>query len=86
MVVNGTTWPKLDVAPALYRLRLLNGCNSRFLNLALKMGPSTKQKSAFYQIGAEQGFLPQVVRIQTGFATLLATGVNDASTCSKRPA
>ncbi len=23
----------------------------------------------FYQIGAEQGFLPQVVRIQTGFAT-----------------
>lgn len=36
MVVNGTTWPKLEVAPALYRFRLLNGCNSRVLNLALK--------------------------------------------------
>ena len=36
MVVNGTTWPNLEVAPALYRFRLLNGCNSRFLNLSLK--------------------------------------------------
>jgi FtsP/CotA-like multicopper oxidase with cupredoxin domain len=35
MVVNGVSWPKLEVAPAQYRFRLLNGCNSRFLNLAL---------------------------------------------------
>ena len=35
IVVNGTTWPEFKVAPALYRFRLLNGCNSRFLNLAL---------------------------------------------------
>ena len=34
MVVNGTTWPKFEVAPARYRLRLLNGCNSRTLNLS----------------------------------------------------
>ena len=37
MVVNGVSWPKLEVAPAQYRFRLLNGCNSRFLNLALKV-------------------------------------------------
>lgn len=36
MVVNGVTWPTQEVAPALYRFRLLNGCNSRFLNLPLK--------------------------------------------------
>ncbi len=36
MVVNGVTWPTQEVAPALYRIRLLNGCNSRFLNLSLK--------------------------------------------------
>ena len=36
MVVNGVTWPKLEVAPALYRFRLLNGTNSRFLNLSIK--------------------------------------------------
>lgn len=37
MVVNGVTWPRLEVAPAQYRFRLLNGSNSRFLNLALKV-------------------------------------------------
>ncbi|MFZ5997062.1 MAG: multicopper oxidase family protein [Nitrospirota bacterium] len=75
IVVNGTTWPKLEVAPALYRFRLLNGCNSRFLNLALykvhkKKGTLTGQLP-FFQIGAEQGFLPQVVRIAAGEATPL---------------
>jgi FtsP/CotA-like multicopper oxidase with cupredoxin domain len=35
MVVNGTTWPVYHVAPARYRLRLLNGCNAR--TLILKM-------------------------------------------------
>ena len=92
MVVNGKTWPVLEVAPALYRFRLLNGCNSRFLNLALfEVAPEktvtpknpkqpgqikqiTKfgQELPFFQIGAEQGFLPQVVMVQTGFATPLA--------------
>jgi len=84
MVVNGVTWPALQVAPALYRFRLLNGCNSRFLNLSLfevlkDQGKGKKQKNnakygielPFYQIGAEQGFLPQVVQVQTGFATVL---------------
>jgi FtsP/CotA-like multicopper oxidase with cupredoxin domain len=67
MVVNGVSWPELEVAPARYRFRLLNGCNSRFLNLALITDGG--QEIPFYQIGAEQGFLRQVVRIETGFAT-----------------
>lgn len=74
MVVNGVSWPSLDVADARYRFRLLNGCNSRFLNLALfvlNSDGSLGQEIPFYQIGAEQGFLPQVAEIQTGFATLL---------------
>ncbi len=50
MVVNGTTWPQQEVAPALYRFRLLNGTNSRFLNLALMItdaagNPVTVNKS-----------------------------------------
>jgi FtsP/CotA-like multicopper oxidase with cupredoxin domain len=68
MVVNGVSWPKLEVAQDRYRLRLLNGCNSRFLNLALAVNG---QEIPFYQIGAEQGFLPQVVRIQTGEQVIL---------------
>jgi hypothetical protein len=31
MVVNGVIWPKVDVEPREYRLRLLNGCDSRYL-------------------------------------------------------
>jgi FtsP/CotA-like multicopper oxidase with cupredoxin domain len=71
MVVNGVSRPELEVAPALYRFRLLNGCNSRFLNLALKKGGNGNAEIPFYQIGAEQSVLPQVVRIETGFATPL---------------
>jgi FtsP/CotA-like multicopper oxidase with cupredoxin domain len=32
MVVNGKIWPKMDVEPRNYRLRFLNGCDSRFLS------------------------------------------------------
>ena len=52
MMVNGKTWPYLEVEPRLYRLRLLNGCNSRFLLLKFD------QELDFTQIGTEGGFLP----------------------------
>ncbi len=76
MVVNGVSWPKLEVAQARYRFRLLNGTNARFLNLALTYVDtnSIKKEIPFYQIGAEQGFLPQVVRIQTGEQIALIAG------------
>ena len=88
MVVNGVSWPSLEVAPALYRFRLLNGCNSRFLNLALQQGGSGKKDLPFYQIGAEQGFLRQVVRIETGAATPLPANGMDVDpkwpTCMRK--
>jgi FtsP/CotA-like multicopper oxidase with cupredoxin domain len=73
IVVNGTTWPQQEVAQAEYRLRLLNGCNSRFLNLAMfVVSPtSTLGEVPFYQIGAEQSLLPNVVKIETGQKTTL---------------
>ena len=83
MVVNGVTWPQLEVAPARYRFRLLDGCDSRALNLALTYqrgnhdddhdsdfpGNARMKELPFVQIGAEQGFLPRPVEIRTGFAT-----------------
>jgi len=73
MVVNGVAWPKLEVAPALYRLRFLNGNNSRFLILQLvyveegadvnDSGNWNQVNGAFWQIGAEQGFLPAPVQL-----------------------
>jgi FtsP/CotA-like multicopper oxidase with cupredoxin domain len=56
MVVNGKTWPFLDVEQRRYRLRLLNGCNSRFLILRFD-SPAL----AFQQVGGDQGFLPAPV-------------------------
>ena len=35
MLVNGTSFPKAAVEPRRYRLRFLNACNARFLNLQL---------------------------------------------------
>ena len=52
MVVNGKTWPFLNVEPRRYRFRLLNGCQSRFL--LLKFSDSKVQ---VWQIGNEGGYL-----------------------------
>jgi FtsP/CotA-like multicopper oxidase with cupredoxin domain len=57
MVVNGKTWPYLEVEQRRYRFRFLNGCNSRFL--ILKMSNDLP----FWQIGAEGGFLPTPVQL-----------------------
>ncbi|MDX1437571.1 MAG: multicopper oxidase [Anaerolineales bacterium] len=58
MVVNGFTWPFLEVEQRRYRFRFLNGCNSRFLIL------KTDNDMSFYQLGAEQGFLPGTVELK----------------------
>jgi len=59
MVVNGQSWPNLDVEKRRYRFRLLNGCNSRFLILDFNAIPGVE----VWQIGADGGFLPAVVDI-----------------------
>ena len=58
MVVNGRTWPYLNVEPRRYRFRFLNGCSSRFLILQTDT-PGVD----FWQIGAEGGFLPAPVQL-----------------------
>jgi len=69
MVVNGFTWPYLEVEQRRYRFRLLNGCNSRFLVLKMTTAPRmsndsfTTPEDSFGQIGAEQGFLPAPVEL-----------------------
>jgi len=114
MVVNGTTWPVMEVAAEKYRFRLLSGSNSRFLNLSMfevrprpfldridralqrliarlsvrfparaarlqaRLTARQNQRPVrygaevpFYQIGGDQGFLPNVVEVRTGFQTVL---------------
>ncbi|MDP2997121.1 MAG: multicopper oxidase [Bryobacterales bacterium] len=63
MVVNGGTWPVLDVEPRLYRFRFLNACNSRFLILKVVANPLAARPVPaalpILQIGADGGFLPR---------------------------
>jgi FtsP/CotA-like multicopper oxidase with cupredoxin domain len=69
MVVNGFTWPSLDVEQRRYRFRFLNGCNSRFLILKMTTSPRENNDAfntpehSFYQIGGDQGFLPVTVEL-----------------------
>ena len=58
IVVNGRTWPFLDVEQRRYRFRFLNGCDSRFLVLKL-----SRDGLPFWQIGADGGFLPAPARL-----------------------
>ncbi len=48
MLVNGKVWPSLNVEPQLYRLRILNGCNARIMNLHFG-------GARMWQIGSEGG-------------------------------
>ncbi len=52
IVVNGRTWPYLEVEPRLYRFRFLNGTNARFLILKANVPLD------FHVIGTEGGLLP----------------------------
>jgi spore coat protein A len=62
MVVNGRTWPVLEVEPRRYRFRVLNACDSRFLILKIVADPLvTRPASAsrpIWQIGSDGGYLP----------------------------
>ena len=60
MMVNGNTWPFLDVEQRRYRFRLLNGCNSRFLILDFNSIPGVE----VWQIGNEGGISRVTVQCQ----------------------
>ncbi len=61
ILVNGAAWPKLDVDKGKYRLRLLNGSDSRFYRLRLVR--SGGGPLAFQQIGTDDGFLARPVTL-----------------------
>jgi spore coat protein A, manganese oxidase len=68
-VVNGRTFPFLNVEPRRYRFRMVNGAQARFFNMWLA-GPG-KGNLPLWVIGMEQSLLPRAVPLQT---LLLAPG------------
>ncbi len=90
MLVNGTVFPEAAVEPRRYRLRLLNACNARFLNLQMYVddgsldsitlnaagNPTNAHGPDFLVIGTEGGFLqsPVVVKTNVPFNPLTLKG------------
>src|SRR3954471_12971601 len=54
--VNGKVWPRLDVQPATYRLRVINGSNARTFRLVL-MRDGRPELDRIAQIGTDGGLL-----------------------------
>jgi spore coat protein A len=78
MLANGTVYPEATVEPRRYRLRVLNACNARFLNLQmyvddgsadsitlnpLTLAPTNPKGPDFLVLGTEGGFLPKPVMV-----------------------
>jgi FtsP/CotA-like multicopper oxidase with cupredoxin domain len=74
MVVNGVIWPKYNVEPRQYRVRFLNGTDSRFMRLKLKVipagagnqsatNPAEGYEIPFYVIGSDQSLLANAAEV-----------------------
>jgi FtsP/CotA-like multicopper oxidase with cupredoxin domain len=71
IMVNGNTWPFQNVEKRRYRLRFLNGCQSRFLILDFNSIPGVE----VWQIGNEGGFLAAPVNLSAENDNLLLMGL-----------
>jgi spore coat protein A len=71
IMVNGNTWPFQTVEQRRYRLRFLNGCQSRFLILDFNNIPGIQ----VWQIGNEGGFLAAPVNLTANHGNRLLMGL-----------
>ena len=61
ILVNGVPWPKCEVEPRAYRLRLLNASDSRFYDL--KFLRTNGSALTFHQVGTELGLMDAPVAL-----------------------
>lgn len=74
MLVNGIIWPKVSVEPRQYRIRILNGTDSRFMRLKLKVirggasngaatDPAAGYEIPFFVIGSDQSLCSKATAV-----------------------
>jgi len=71
IVVNGKTWPYLNVEPRRYRFRFLNGSNARFYRMWLENMVTATPGPPFWQIGSDGGLLDTPVKLDAAAAVPL---------------
>jgi len=70
-LVNGKIWPRAAVAPQLYRFRVINASNARTYRLLLLDDKGEDRSgSAVWQIGCDQGLMPERLRLPDTGLTL----------------
>lgn len=75
IVVNGKSWPYLQVEPRRYRFRLVNGSNARFYELHLNDPRAGAPEPTIWQIGTDGGLLDAPVALNTsGTPLVIAPG------------
>lgn len=85
MLVNGVVHPKAAVEPRRYRLRILDACAARFLNLQVYedngsgMPDFNSPGPNFLVIGTEGGFLANPVLIPSNNPIVYSPGTNDVA-------
>jgi spore coat protein A, manganese oxidase len=62
-VVNGRTWPFLNVEPRRYRFRIVNAANARFYRMGLVDASSGAVGPPIWQIGTDGGLLDTPVKL-----------------------
>jgi spore coat protein A len=61
MTVNGKVWPRVVLRPKLYRFVILNGCQSRFLNIYFE---NNNRRLDFQIFRRDADFLRNPVTVQ----------------------
>ncbi|TAK59656.1 multicopper oxidase [Methylobacter sp.] len=68
MLVNGHSWPKLDVEKRRYRFRILNASDSRFMILKIAGDPTTRPATEavpFWVVGGDGGFQTRPAKLNS---------------------
>ncbi len=63
IVVNGKSWPFMNVEPRRYRFRIVNGSNARFYEMKLMNRATGTPGPAIWQIGTDGGLLDGPVNV-----------------------
>ncbi len=65
IIVNGNTWPTMNVQPKMYRFKFLNGANARTFILGLDdiTTPVKNYELKFWQIGTDGGLIAEPTQL-----------------------